>query len=127
MMPLIFEKLIPYQIKTIAVTSTFYAFSDLAMATFTSCKVKVSPFVLAYASLMASAAVLSTNDIKTGYGFTLGLLGMHVVPTILFAMPNWVRAWRLLFYTSASVSIVTAWRRIEYYENNWDKVVFSNN
>ena len=123
-MPLIFEKFIPYQIKTIAITSTFCAFSDLAMATMNSAKRKYSPFLIAYASLMGSSAVLSIEDVRTSYACSLGLLVLHAAPTVISVMPSWVRAWRILFLATSGVSVITARRRLDYLEKNWDELVF---
>ena len=133
-LPLIFEKLIPYHIKTIAVASTFYSFADLAAnvlgrPTIASHHHWVTILGLsgAYCSLLGSTGVIALSDYDPhkGYSAALALVALHAAPTWLLPMPPWVRVWRMLFLSLSTVSILSASRRLQYLESHWDDLIFS--
>ena len=132
-MPLIFEKLIPYHIKTIAVPIAFYSFSDLAMNVIGRPTIRShgkwfirSSFCVSYLALLAATTVIvvADKDPHVGYMSSLGLVGLSAVPTLLYTMPGWVRAWRLAFLGVSAVSVVTARRKLSFYEENWNSLIF---
>jgi len=134
-LPLIFEKLIPYHIKTIAISAAFHSFIDLAINVLgrpfptSHHRVKIySGLVLAYASLLTSAGVVSISDYNPhdGYKATLALLGIHTIPALTLPMAPWVRVWRLGFLALSGVSVVTAWSKLRYLESHWDDVIFAS-
>ena len=132
-MPLIFEKLIPYHIKAIAVASGFYAFADLAANVIGRPTIvshhrywQWTGLVAAYAALLASTGViaLADHDPHQGYKATLALLMLHAGPTWLLPMPAWIRVWRLMFLGLGAVSVLTASHRLQYLESHWDDLIF---
>jgi len=134
-MPLIFEKLIPYHVKTIAVPIAFYSFTDLAMnvigrPTGTSHRkwVMRGAFTLSYLTLLSATGVLiaGDKDPHSGYMASLGLLGLGALPAWLYTMPGWSRAWRVGFLASGVISVVTAQQRLKFYESNWNSLIFDS-
>ena len=130
--PLMFEKMIPYQIRTIAFSTCFHSFVDLAVNVLgrpliDSHHGTTSKFLYAYLSLMASAGVVSLADHNPhdAYKATLALLALHAFPVSLLPMPAWVRLWRMGFLVLSGVSSLTASRKLEYLEEHWDDVVFA--
>jgi hypothetical protein len=132
-LPLVYEKVIPYQLKTIAITSSFMTFVDLSQNNL--CQIfpnsnhrvpTILHFVSSLSTLLLTATVLtvSDHDPHRGYPLTLGLLALQI-PSALVSQPVWVRAWRLGFIGVSAVSIFTAWRKLKFLEENWDKLVFS--
>jgi hypothetical protein len=134
-LPLIFEKMIPYHIKTISVASSFYAFIDLAVnaigrPTVTSHhRWKRNLFMLyALTSLAASTAVMSVGDKDphVGYKASLGLLAFHTVPLLYFPMQPWVKVWRAGFVSLGMISAVAADMKLRYLESHWEELVLSS-
>ena len=132
-LPLIFEKVIPYHIKTIALSTAFHSFIDLAACVLarpgihSHHRVRVyAGLALAYLSMLASAGLLSLSDYDpdNGYRMTIGLLLCHLVPAGMLPMPLWARAWRLSFLTVGLVSVLTARQKLDFLEHHWDEVVF---
>jgi hypothetical protein len=133
-MPLVFEKVIPYHIKTIAVSTAFYSFADLAMhvigrpSIFSHHKWHVRyMFLAAYSSLLLAtgAIMLADTDAHGGYKACLGLTGLGLIPVMLLTMPGWMRVWRGVFLATSLVSTVTADSRLAFYESNWNSLIFS--
>ena len=133
-MPLVFEKVIPYHIKTIAVSGAFYSFADLAMhvigrPTITSHRKwpTRSIFFAAYLSLLLSSATLALADQNAHHGYKacIGLAILGTVPLAVLTMPGWMKVWRSAFLFSAITSAVLADRRLAFYESNWDSLIFS--
>ena len=132
-MPLIFEKMIPYHIKTISIASAFYAFTDLAAnaigrPTATSHHRWKKSLFMVYAGtcLAASSAVMSLGDYDPheAYKASLGLLLAHTLPMMFFPMQPWIKVWRLGFVSLGVLSVVGAELKLRYLEANWDDVVF---
>jgi hypothetical protein len=133
-MPLIFEKLIPYHIKTIAVPIAFFSFSDLAMNVIGRPGIRShakwnirSAFGISYLTLISATAVMiaGDKDPHLGYKSSLVLVGLGSLPTVLYSMPNWARAWRIAFLALSAVSVVAAERKLKFYESNWNSLIFS--
>lgn len=134
-MPLVFEKIIPYHIKTIAASTAFYSFSDLAMhaigrPTILSHHIwrTRSMFLTAYISLLLATGtiVLADQNAHDGYKACIGLSCLGIVPVALLTMPGWTKVWRSVFLVSALVSSVAADERLTFYESNWDSLIFSS-
>lgn len=135
-LPLIYEKMIPYHIKTISVASAFYAFTDVAAnvlgrPTITShLRWKRSLFLLyGLASLIGSTVVMvvGDNDPHMGYKASLGLLALHAIPTAISPMEPWVRFRRVAFLSLGIVSVIGSELKLRYLESHWEEVVFSVN
>lgn len=133
-MPLVFEKVIPYHIKTIAISTAFYSFADLAMHVIGRPTIVShhkwrtrTMFGAAYLSLLLATATIAIADKNAhdGYKAALGLTGLAILPTSLLVMPGWMRVWRSVFLGSALVSVVLADRRLTYYESHWNSLIFS--
>jgi hypothetical protein len=134
-LPLIFEKMIPYHIKTISISCAFYTFTDLAMHVIgrptrvSHHRLRKSGFMLlSLASLLGSTAVLSLSDYDPhkGYKATLGLLALSSVPALFLPMQSWIRVWRLAFLGFGVLSTISADQKLRYLESNWDEIVFSS-
>ena len=132
-MPLVFEKMIPYHIKTIAVSSAFYSFADLAMHVIGRPTINShhkwhtrSMFLAAYLTLLLSTASIAVADQNAhdGYKACIGLATLGAVPLVL-TMPGWMRVWRSAFLLSAVASAVVADKRLAFYESNWNSLIFS--
>lgn len=133
-LPLVFEKFIPYQIKTIGVSLAFHSFVDLAINVIGRPSIAshhrlniYSGLLLAYASLMSAAAALAVSDAdpRTGYKTCLALIALHAIPATRLAMAPWIRTWRIGFLALSTVSVFAAWRKLNYLETHWDTLVFS--
>ena len=133
-MPLVFEKIIPYHIKTIAVSSAFYSFADLAMHVIGRPSISShhrwpvrSMFLAAYLSLLLATGtmIVADTDAHEGYKACLALAGLGTIPLTLLTMPGWMRVWRGVFVVSALVSTIAADRRLAFYESNWNSLIFS--
>lgn len=134
-LPLIFEKFVPYQIKTIGISLGFHSFIDLAINVIGRPSLTAhhrmhvySGLFLAYASLLSVGTLLSVSDTdpRTGYKACLALLALHAIPAVQLSMPPWLRTWRLGFIGLSAVSVVAAWRKLDYLETHWESVVFSS-
>lgn len=134
-LPLIFEKFVPYQIKTIGISLCFHSFIDLAVNVIGRPSLTAhhrmhvySALFLAYASLISVGTLLSVSDTepRTGFKGCLALLALHAIPGMQLSMPPWLRTWRLGFIGLSTVSVVAAWSKLDYLETHWDSVVFSN-
>ena len=132
-LPLIYEKMIPYHIKTIAVSSAFYAFTDVAAnvlgrPTVTSHHWWKRYLFLAYglSALVGSTAVMILGDYDPheGYASSMALLTLNGIPAVFFPLDAWIRFWRLLFTGIGFISAIGAQRKLKYLESNWDDVVF---
>ena len=133
-LPLIFEKMIPYHIKTMSMSCAFYAFSDLAVnvigrptATSHHRFSNLGFMVMAMGTLLASTTVLSVSDYDPhkGYAASLGLVALSAVPAYMLPMHAWNRVWRLGVLGLSFVSTIAADRKLRYLESNWDDMIFS--
>ncbi len=126
-MPLIFEKLIPYHMKTIIVTCTFFSFADLANLALAQRKFPLWVCVYGLGSVLGSACILTyaDSDPRKGYMGVLAFLACHGLSVWHLAMPGWLRTYRLLFMGLAGASIVLSHRRMQFLEKHWDSVVLS--
>jgi hypothetical protein len=134
-LPLIFEKLIPYHIKTIAISLSFHSFVDLAINVLGRPTpvshhrlVIYSGLSLTYLALMASAGLLGVSDYDPhqGYKASMLLVGFHALPALYLPMPHWIRVWRLGFLGLAGLSVISAWRKLDYLESHWDDLIFTS-
>jgi hypothetical protein len=126
-MPLVFEKLIPYHIKTIVVACTFFTFSDLAILGLASRVLPIWVGMYSIGALVGSASLLTLadSDARRGYLGVLGFLGLHTIPAWWLTMPPWLQSYRILLLGLSGVSVIAAKRRMHYLEQHWDTVVLS--
>lgn len=130
--PLLFERIIPYHIRTVAFSIGFFTLVDLAVSllgrptpTAHHRVPMAATFAYAYASLLGNTAVVVVGDAdpRKGYSAALCSVFFHAVPAFFLPMPSWVRLWRLGLLSISAVSLVSAWRQLNYLEKNWHSLI----